>query len=42
MAQAYAKHRQRFPNGPPAVADAPKEVWINKPKLPDTTQNPSQ
>jgi putative transposase len=36
LAQAYAKHRARFPNGPPHVADVPKAVWINKPN--DTTK----
>jgi putative transposase len=41
LAHAYAKHPQRFPNGPPRVAQVPKEVWINKPKD-TTTEKPSQ
>lgn len=41
LAHAYAKHRNRFPNGPPSAGKPPTEVWINKPKEPPTPQNPS-
>jgi putative transposase len=41
LAHAYAKHRQRFPNGPPRVAAPPTQVWINKPKETHVTENPS-
>jgi len=32
LAQAYARHPERFPHGLPKPAQPPKEVWINKPK----------
>jgi putative transposase len=41
LAQAYAKHRERFPNGPPSAGEVPKEVWINKPKPVPPSENPS-
>jgi putative transposase len=42
MTRAYTAHAERFPNGPPRVGEAPKEVWINKPKTSPSTANPSQ
>lgn len=42
LANAYAKHPHRFPNGPPKVSPLPSEVWINRPKPPDSSQNSSQ
>ncbi len=35
---AYKKNPERFENGSPRVLQLPKEVWINKPKPADTTQ----
>lgn len=32
LAEAYARHPERFPHGVPRPASPPKEVWINKPK----------
>jgi putative transposase len=32
LAEAYARHPERFPHGIPKPATPPKEVWINKPK----------
>jgi hypothetical protein len=32
LAQAYARHPERFPHGLPTPAEPPREVWINKPK----------
>jgi len=32
LAEAYARHPERFPHGLPNLATPPKEVWINKPK----------
>jgi putative transposase len=31
LAEAYAAHPERFPNGPPTPATLPGAVWINKP-----------
>ncbi len=30
--QAYAVHSERFVKGPPALANLPPEVWINRPQ----------
>lgn len=32
LAEAYARHPERFPHGLPKPAEPPKEAWINKPK----------
>jgi len=32
LAEAYARHPERFPHGLPKPAKPPTEVWINKPK----------
>jgi len=41
LMHAYAKHRQRFPNGPPRAAEPPTAVWINKPTDPPKTEDKS-
>ena len=34
LAEAYARHPERFPRGVPQPAACPSEVWINPPKTP--------
>lgn len=36
MLAAYHEHPERFVRGPPKRATLPKEVWINRPKSPNT------
>jgi len=38
LAEAYARHPERFPHGIPKPAEPPKEVWINKPLKTSTRQ----
>jgi putative transposase len=35
LVAAFAAHPERFPHGVPKVQTPPKEVWINKPAVPD-------
>ena len=37
LAEAWANHPERFPNGKPAVRPLDREVWINKPEQPSET-----
>jgi putative transposase len=34
LAEAFARHPERFPNGPPSPRPLPTAVWINPPKVP--------
>jgi putative transposase len=39
LAAAYARHPERFVNGPPQPADLPTAVWINPPEKKSTAQD---
>lgn len=42
LAEAYARHPERFPHGLPKPAEPPKEVWINKPLKTSTLQEAAE
>lgn len=39
MDEIWAKHPERFVNGRPVVPSPPKEVWINRPKNEEESEN---